>query len=139
MKKTMLPILISAACLMLITVFCAAAQADDVPRISIQELKALMDKGESVIIIDVQPKEIYAEGHIKGALSMPASRQIELEDVWPFPGDARIVTYCDCGPGESDSVYAARQIMRFGYDNVRVLSDPAIAGWKAAGYPVEKK
>ena len=138
MKKTKISILIAALFLMLIAVDYAAAQSN-LPRISIQELKDMMDKETPVIIIDVQPKEIHAEGHIKGAISLPASASIRLEDVWSLPYDRLIVTYCDCGPGESDSAIAAAQLLNFGYENVKVLADPAIRGWKEAGYPLEKK
>ena len=116
---------------------CHALQ-EDIPRISIQELKAMMDKGIAVTIIDVQPKSIYAEGHIKGAVSLPYKSQLELEDVWSLPEDQLIVTYCDCGPGEADSTHMASQLIKFGYDNVKVLKDPSIRGWKESGYPMEK-
>jgi rhodanese-related sulfurtransferase len=115
-----------------------AVMAADVPRISIQELKALIDKGSPVTIVDVQPKGIYSEGHIKGALSLPYKSQLELEDVMAFPEDRLTVVYCDCGPGEADSSDMAAQFKVFGYDNVRVLKDPSIKGWRAAGYPMEK-
>ena len=116
---------------------CSAMQAD-IPRISVQELKAMMDKGEDIVIIDAQPKDLYAEGHIKGAISVPWKSQIALEDVWSIPGDATIVTYCDCGPGEADSADIASQLMEMGYIDVMVLKDPSIKGWKKAGYPTEK-
>jgi hydroxyacylglutathione hydrolase len=115
----------------------AAAQAD-VPRISIQELKAMLDNGTPVTIIDAQPESIYAEGHIKGAVSLPWKSQLDLEDVWSLPNDKPIVTYCDCGPGESDSADVAAQLIEMGFDDVKVLKDPAIHGWKEAGYPIEK-
>ena len=111
----------------------------DIPRISIQELKKLMDSGTPVTIIDAQPKEVYDMGHIKGAISLPWKSQIALEDVWSLPGDQLIVTYCDCGPGESDSADLASQLFRMGYENVKVLGDPSIEGWREAGYPMEKK
>jgi len=131
-----------AALSVLISVFamvsvCASMQ-NDVPRISIQELKKMMDNGEKVTILDTQPKAIYKEGHIKGAISLPWKSQIALEDVFSLPGDVLIVTYCDCGPGEADSSSVASQLMQMGYDDVRVLKDPSIRGWKEAGYPMEK-
>ena len=127
-----------ALCMVLITAVYAAVQGDT-PRISIQELKALMDKKTPVTIIDVQPKGVYDDGHIKGAISLPASKKIALENIWDIPSDQLIVTYCDCGPGEADSADAAAQLFLFGYDNVKVLADPSIRGWKKAGYPLEKK
>lgn len=118
--------------------FVPAVMAEDVPRISIQELKALIDKGSPVTIVDVQPKDIYSEGHIKGARSLPYKSQVELEDVMAFPEDRLVVVYCDCGPGEADSSDMAAQLKVFGYDDVKVLKDPSIKGWRAAGYPMEK-
>jgi hydroxyacylglutathione hydrolase len=115
----------------------AATQAD-VPRISIEELKAMLDSGTPVTIIDAQPESIYAEGHIKGAISLPWKSQLDLEDVWTLPNDIPIVTYCDCGPGESDSADIAAQLIEMGFDDVKVLKDPAVRGWKEAGYPIEK-
>ena len=123
---------------LLIESVCAATQAD-IPRISIQELKKMMDQGVKVTIIDVQPKAIYDKGHIKGAISIPWKSQIALEDVWSLPSDKPIVTYCACGPGESDSADIANQLIRMGYDDIKVLKDPSIQGWKQAGYPIEKK
>ena len=138
MKKKICLMLTAAVFLALFVAVYAEAQSK-VPRISIQELKGMLDKKTPVIIIDVQPAGVYAEGHIKGAISLPASSKIKLEDVWDFPYDRLIVTYCDCGPGETDSADAAAQLIKFGYDNVKVLADPSIKGWKAAKYPLEKK
>jgi rhodanese-related sulfurtransferase len=115
---------------------CEPVQAD-VPRITIQELKEMMDKGTKVTIIDTQPRAIYAMGHIKGAVSLPWKSQIALEDVWSLASDIPVVTYCDCGPGETDSADMAAQLIRMGFDNVKALKDPSIRGWKEAGYPLE--
>jgi rhodanese-related sulfurtransferase len=115
---------------------CAAAQ--DIPRISIQELKKIMDAGAPITIVDAQPRDVYREGHIKGAISLPWRSQIPLEDVWNIPKDKPLVTYCDCGPGESDSADVAAQLIQFGYDVVKVLGDPSVKGWSQAGYPMER-
>jgi len=116
-----------------------AAMQGDVPRISLEELKKMMDNGTPVTIIDVQPKGVYETGHIKGAISIPWKAQIALENVWSLPDDQPIVTYCDCGPGESDSASVAAQLLNFGFDNVKVLQDPSIRGWEELDYPMEKK
>lgn len=65
--------------------------ADGVRRVSVEELRAALEKG-TAIVIDVRGKEQYQAGHIKGALLIPAdeiaSRTKEL------PKDKLIVTYC---------------------------------------------
>jgi rhodanese-related sulfurtransferase len=111
---------------------------EEIPRITIDELKKMMDDGEEVTVIDTQPLNIYEKGHIKGALSIPWKSQLRLEDVWTIPGGIPIVTYCACGAGEADSADFAKQLMKMGYNDVKVLKHPAIEGWIKAGYPVEK-
>ncbi len=114
------------------------AEGDEVPRLSIEELKKMIDDKVEVTIIDVQPLNIYEKGHIKGAISIPWKSQLALEDVWVIPAGIPIVTYCTCGPGESDSNDFAKQLMKMGYNDVKVLKHPALQGWIEAGYPVEK-
>ncbi|MBN2337994.1 MAG: rhodanese-like domain-containing protein [Acidobacteria bacterium] len=128
---------VAGVCLMALAM-AAPARAAEVPRIGVGELKKMMDEGVAVTVIDVQSREAYAEGHIKGALSIPWQSQIALEDVWSLPADQLIVTYCDCGPGEADSADFARQLFQMGYENVKILADPSIREWREKGYPVEK-
>jgi rhodanese-related sulfurtransferase len=113
------------------------AGGDDVPRITIQEMKKLLDSKADVTIIDVQPGRAYKKGHIKGAISLPWTPKLNEGQVADIPKVKPIVVYCDCGPGESDSVSIAERLMDFGYSNIKVLQDPSIRGWKEAGYPTE--
>lgn len=131
-------IMLSMAAASIFLISLSAAAREEVPRISIKKLKDMIDKEVEVAIIDVQPKAIYKKGHIKGAVSIPWKSQLVLEDVWSIPGGVPIVIYCACGPGESDSADVARQLIKMGYSDVMVLEHPAIEGWKAAGYQMEK-
>jgi 3-mercaptopyruvate sulfurtransferase SseA len=68
---------------------------DDVPRITIQELKAKMDQGEDMVILDVRLGSEY-EGSkikIKGSIRIPV---LQLEDnrYKELPRDKDIVAYC---------------------------------------------
>lgn len=114
------------------------SEGDEIPRLAIEDLKKMVDDKVEVTIIDVQPLNIYEKGHIKGAISIPWKSQLALEDVWVIPSGIPIVTYCACGPGEADSNDFAKQLMKMGYNDVKVLKHPAIQGWIEAGYPVEK-
>lgn len=116
----------------------AIAGHPEIPRISIDELKQLIDTKGDVIILDAQLKEIYDKDHIRGALSFPWKQEVTDADVAKFPKDKLIVTYCDCGPGEADSSDLANQLINLGFEKVKVLKDPAIRGWKKAGYPMGK-
>jgi len=126
-----------AALLCLFTAAAALAGHPEIPRISIEELKQLVDAKAAVVILDAQLKEIYDRGHIRGAVSFPWKAEVTDAEAAPFPKDKLIVTYCDCGPGESDSADLAFQLQGLGFTNVKVLADPAVRGWKKAGYPME--
>lgn len=139
LKASNTGILLIAVFIFLSIVSVRVAAQSDIPRITIQELKKMMDEGIELQIIDVQPKAIYDQGHIKGAVSIPWKSQLSVEDVWSLSSVIPIITYCDCGVGESDSADIAGQLIRMGYSDVKVLKHPAIQGWKESGYPVEKK
>ncbi|MBI1910548.1 MAG: hypothetical protein HYS21_00940 [Deltaproteobacteria bacterium] len=61
-----------------------AQRPDDVPRITAQELKSKLDRGENVVIIDVRSRGSYEASRvkIKGAIRIPpdeiAKRAAEL-------------------------------------------------------------
>lgn len=116
----------------------AYAMHDEIPRMSIEELKNLIDQKADIVILDAQLKNIYDKGHINGARSLPWKEDLSQEDVRSLPKDKLIVVYCECGPGEADSSDVAAQLLELGFANVKVLADPAFRGWKKAGYPVEK-
>jgi len=108
----------------------------EIPRISIEELKKLLDGKAELLIIDAQPRAIYEQGHIPGAISFPWREEVTITDIARFPKDKLIVFYCDSGPGESDSANLAYQFQCFGFTQVKVLAHPSIRGWKRLGYPL---
>jgi rhodanese-related sulfurtransferase len=116
----------------------AYAGHDEIPRIPIDDLKKMIDQKADIVILDAQLKEIYDSGHIKGALSLPWKQELTFEDTASLPKNKLIVVYCDCGPGETDSSDVAFQLTGLGFDNVKILADPSVRGWKKAGYPMEK-
>lgn len=67
------------------------APADGVRRVTVDELRAALEKG-TAIVVDVRGEDQYKAGHIKGALWIPgdqiANRAKEL------PKDKLIVAYC---------------------------------------------
>ena len=74
-------------------------EADKAPRITCEELKQLMDKGEKVVIIDMRENTAYNAGHIKGAVNIcydplenPQEREMRLS---VLPQDTLLVLYCD--------------------------------------------
>jgi rhodanese-related sulfurtransferase len=132
-KKTFIPGLL----LLCLSVLPAFAAFPEIPRIPIEELKKLIEAKEKVVIVDTQPKVVYDAGHITGAISIPWKEEFTWEDFASLPEDQLIVTYCDCGPGESDSAFVASQLLQSGFRQVKVLGEPSIAGWRKSNYPME--
>ena len=65
--------------------------SDDMPRITVQELKAKLDAGQAVVF-DVRQQSAYAHKHIAGAISLP---QGEVADrLAELPADKMAVFYC---------------------------------------------
>jgi phage shock protein E len=85
-----------AAAALLIAVLGAAglsAQAmRNVPRISIDEVKALMAK-KQVVLIDVRDPQSFAEGHMPGAINVPFDHIPKYVEQWKKE-KRLLVTYC---------------------------------------------
>lgn len=69
----------------------AQAPAEEPRRVTVDELKKLLDSGKAVVY-DTRAKGAYDAEHIKGALSMPSN---EVADrAGELPKDKTIVFYC---------------------------------------------
>jgi rhodanese-related sulfurtransferase len=90
----------------------------DVPRIAIDEVKALMAK-KQVLLIDVRDLVAFGEGHIPGAMNVPFDFLPDHAEAWKK--DKRLlVTYCAC-VNEGTAARAALDMNAFGVRNVKAL------------------
>jgi rhodanese-related sulfurtransferase len=106
-------------------------------RITVEEAKERMDRGEPLLFIDSRSSEAWAKASVKlpGAVLIPADEiQIHLREMTPGP---TMVTYCTC-PHEASSARVAQKLLNHGFKNVRALYD-GFDAWVKAGYPVEPK
>lgn len=66
--------------------------ASEVPRITIDELKAMLSSARNVLVIDTRDPKTYATAHIRGAINVPYN---QVEAIAPqLPRNAKIVLYC---------------------------------------------
>ena len=69
----------------------------DIPRITVEELKAMIDRNEPVTILDVRPRSAYATSpkRIRGAEYLDPDKAAEAE-VFAKTHDknSMVVTYC---------------------------------------------
>ena len=114
----------------------------ELPRITVEELKKKIDKGDKdFVVLDVRDAASYAAGHIKGAINIsydptgdPMNRQMML---MVLPMDRLIVTYCDCTDDGNSAAVADELISTLGYeqDKVSVLSGGSLK-WVEMKYPM---
>lgn len=92
-------------------------------------IKQWMDSGKKFSLVDLRNKEAFADGHIPGAINIPAEEFTPkaLKKLKARP----IVFYCW---SEGTSRMVARDV---GRDDIFVLQD-GIAGWQKLGYKIEK-
>src|ERR1700677_691369 len=98
------------------------------------DIKKLMDNHDaSFQLVDTQPEEAYAEGHIPGAINYPGFQQVKPPI--PLPRNKMLVLYCPCNHDE-DSLDMYKKLAEFGYLNTKIL-EGGWYKWVALKYPVE--
>ena len=105
-----------------------------VPELSIEEVKAKLERGESFRLIDVREGEEFARGHLPGAESV--CKGILERDIEEKAPDAETPVVLYCGGGFR-SALAGDNLQKMGYKKVASMW----GGWRAwseAGFPVEK-
>jgi len=102
-------------------------------RLSVAQLKELIDSGEAPVILDVRSQAARNSGVIPGAIGAYGS---ELDQVIPIllERSGEVVVYCSC-PNEASAAVVARDLMRRGMKRVRPLHG-GIDEWQLAGFPV---
>jgi rhodanese-related sulfurtransferase len=104
--------------------------------VSLTEARRLFEN-DAALFIDARPEDLYAEGHIRGALNLPWQEVdrffADLSD--RLGSEKPLITYCD---GESCELShkLALFLKNMGHENVRVLVN-GWTEWQAAGLPTE--
>jgi rhodanese-related sulfurtransferase len=136
MKKANLVLLVLFAMLAAVSISAREDHSANIERITVDELKAKLEKGEKITIIDVRGGDYDASpSKIRGAIRIPpAQLQARLSEI---PRDNEIVTYCACST-DGGALKAAEVLLANGFKQVRALR----GGWNAwmqAGGPIEPK
>ncbi len=101
--------------------------------VSLEDLKARIDAGEELTLVDVREKDERRQGFIPDSLHLPRGfLEMQAESRLPDK-DATIVLYC---AGGIRSAFAAQALAQLGYTHVE-SANPGYGNWKDKGYPVE--
>ncbi len=95
--------------------------------------KMMDDKDTSFALVDTQPEEAFAEGHIPGAINYAWVPQVKPPV--PLPRNKMLILYCPCQHDE-DSIDMYKKLAEFGYLNTKIL-EGGWYKWVALKYPVE--
>ena len=105
-----------------------------VREITVDEVKALLDHGEKLVLVDVREESEFAKDHLPGAVHL-GKGIIERDVEQRFPDTATpLVLYCG---GGFRSALAADNLQKMGYTNVYSM-DGGWRGWNDAKLPIEK-
>ena len=96
-------------------------------RITVAQLKAMLDNNQALAIVDVRTAAERAEGWIPGA--------VLHERLADLAAASEVVVYCDC-PGEASAAVLARKLVAEGVTPARPLLG-GFKAWKDAGLPVQ--
>jgi 3-mercaptopyruvate sulfurtransferase SseA len=113
----------------------ACEPTDNIPRITAEELKKLMDEGADMVVVDTLYPYWYKKGHIKGAINFPWAETIKEPTV--LPRTKLVVLYCDCECEETSADVGVQLVRDWGYKNIRVLKGGWVE-WIKLGYLTEK-
>src|SRR5689334_4337648 len=101
---------------------------------TVADMKARLDRGERLNVIDVREESEYAAGHIPGAVHL-GKGIIERDVEGKYPDKStELLLYCG---GGFRSALAADNLQKMGYTNV-ISVDGGMRGWREKGYPLTK-
>lgn len=84
-------------------------------RITAEEAKKMIDRGEYGVLLDVRTLEEYNEGHIENAILLPDNEIKEKAEITLYDKKEVILVYCRSG---RRSASVAKQLIDMGYNNV---------------------
>ena len=105
---------------------------------TVQQLKAMMDRNEDFTLINVLDREDFERSRIPGSENVPVSRDDFEDRVEELAGgkDAQIVVYCASFDCEA-SPKAAKKLDEAGFENVYDF-EGGTKEWMRAGHEIER-
>jgi rhodanese-related sulfurtransferase/polyisoprenoid-binding protein YceI len=105
--------------------------------VSHEKLRAWMEEGRDLVIIDTLPGDVYRKRHLPGAKNACVYEVVFPQQVEAIvPDRNREIVVYGSSIVSMDAVTAAEKLARLGYQRVQVLSG-GLAAWREARCPLE--
>jgi rhodanese-related sulfurtransferase len=99
---------------------------------TVDAVKAMLDRGDKFVLVDVREESEFAKDHLPGAVHLGKGViERDIEQRVPDPATP-LVLYCG---GGYRSALAADNLQKMGYTNVLSM-DGGIRDWRAKQYPL---
>ncbi len=106
-----------------------------VKEVSVDDIKARLDRGDKFLLVDVREETEYAKDHLPGAIHLGKGIiERDIEERVPQL-NAPLVLYCG---GGYRSALAADNLQKMGYTNVLSM-DGGIREWREKQFPLTSK
>ena len=106
-----------------------------VKEITREELRAKLDRGEEVFLIETLGPKYYEDAHLPGAINIPHTEVDRLAAEMLPDRSVEVVVYCS-NRACQNSPHAARRLVALGYENVNDYAEGK-QDWIGAGLPTE--
>ena len=97
------------------------------------DVHAALSQGADFVLIDVRSPELYAKGHVRGAINIPHGKIIESR-MAQYPRETIFVVYC-AGPHCNGAHRGALRLARLGRPVKLMIG--GVTGWRDEGYTLE--
>ncbi|MGH9545479.1 MAG: rhodanese-like domain-containing protein [Terriglobales bacterium] len=105
-----------------------------VREVSVDQVKARLDRGEKFLLVDVREESEYAQDHLPGAVHL--GKGIIERDIEQRVPELNTPVILYCGGGYR-SALAADNLQKMGYTSVLSM-DGGIRGWREKHFPLTK-
>ena len=104
------------------------------PKLSATELRARLDRGEKIAILDARPLDEYRRMCIPGGIDVPGAELVyRVYDLVPDP-ETLVVVNC---AGRTRSIIGAQSLINAGVERRIAALENGTMGWRLAGYDLE--
>jgi rhodanese-related sulfurtransferase len=104
------------------------------PSISAEELKAMIDGGENMIVLDSRPMDEFKVMNIPTGIDMPGAELVHRMQESVPDADTTVVVNC---AGRTRSIIGAQSLINAGVPNKVVALRNGTMGWHLAGFKLE--